>query len=128
MRAADLDNERFIVMKEGHCLGDQLLSFCERRELRPNLTFRSAQLETVQAMVCAGVGLSLVPAMAVGVGRGRRPEYRSLQSPRPERKIVAVWPRQRPLGRAAEELLNIIAASASVKKPGSRARSTGGTN
>ena len=120
LRAADLESERFIVMKEGHCLGDQVLNFCERRELRPNVTFRSAQLETVQSLVCAGVGLSLIPAMAMSSGRGRNPEYRSLQAPRPERKIVALWPKQRPLGRAAEELLNVVAACPLSKSAASR--------
>jgi LysR family transcriptional regulator, hydrogen peroxide-inducible genes activator len=38
------------------------------------------------------------------------PEYRSLVRPKPERKIVAIWPRQRPLSRAAKELLKQIAA------------------
>jgi DNA-binding transcriptional LysR family regulator len=55
----------------------------------------------------AGLGLSLIPAMAA-VARRDRPEYRPLQSPRPERKIVAVWPRQRPPGRAAGELLDVV--------------------
>ena len=32
VRLADLDREPFIVMKEGHCLGDQLLNFCEQRD------------------------------------------------------------------------------------------------
>jgi LysR family hydrogen peroxide-inducible transcriptional activator len=32
-------------------------------------------------------------------------EYRSLKPPRPERKIIAVWPKQRPPNRAALALL-----------------------
>lgn len=108
VRVSDLERERFIVMKEGHCLGDQVLNFCEQREVRPNVTFRSAQLETVQALVCAGLGLSLIPAMAVGWGRRLQPVYRPLEPPRPERKIVAAWPKHRPPGRAAETLLSLI--------------------
>ncbi len=107
---ADLENERFIVMKEGHCLGDQVLEFCTRRDLRANISFRSAQLETIQSLVCAGIGLSLIPAMAIESGRrGRRPVYRSLSAPKPERKIVAAWRRQRPPGRAAGEFLKTAA-------------------
>lgn len=106
---SDLENERFIVMKEGHCLGDQVLSFCERREFKPSITFRSAQLETIQALVQSGVGISLIPSMAAHCGRKGLPEYRSLSAPVPERKIVALWPRQRPLSRAANEFLNQIA-------------------
>jgi LysR family hydrogen peroxide-inducible transcriptional activator len=110
VRLADLEKERFIVMKEGHCLGDQVLNFCERRDLSPTVRFRSAQLETVQALVRSGVGISLVPAMATRSEREDLPQYRSLLAPKPERKIVAVWPKQRPLGRAANEFLKQISA------------------
>ncbi len=106
---AELEGEPFIVMKEGHCLGDQVLRFCDRRDLRPSISFRSAQLETVQSMVCAGLGLSLIPAMAAKAGRGSQPEYRSLATPKPQRKIVAVWPKQRPPSRATEEFLKLVA-------------------
>jgi LysR family hydrogen peroxide-inducible transcriptional activator len=64
-------------MKEGHCLGDHVLNFCERRDVKPTITFRSAQLETVQALVCSGVGISLIPAMAARSERADLPEYRS---------------------------------------------------
>jgi LysR family hydrogen peroxide-inducible transcriptional activator len=107
---ADFEKEPLIVMKEGHCLGDQVLGFCDRRELKPNISFRSAQLETIQALVCSGVGVSLIPAMAARSERKDLPKYRSLPAPGPERKIVAVWPRQRPPGRAANEFLNQIVA------------------
>ena len=35
----------------GHCLGDQVLGFCEQRDMKPTISFRSAQLETIQALV-----------------------------------------------------------------------------
>ena len=103
---ADLEHEPFIVMKEGHCLGDQVLKFCERRDLKPTIAFRSAQLETLQALVCSGMGISLVPAMAARSKRADLPEYRSVLGPKP----VAVWPKQRPIGRAASEFLKQISA------------------
>jgi LysR family hydrogen peroxide-inducible transcriptional activator len=108
VRMSDLENEKFIVMKEGHCLGDQVLGFCNRQDLQPNISFRSAQLETIQALVRSGHGLSLIPAMAAQSGRTDLPVYRPVQSPRPARKIVAVWPRHRHLGRAAGEFLKIL--------------------
>jgi LysR family hydrogen peroxide-inducible transcriptional activator len=108
--ARDIACERLIVMKEGHCLGDQVLHFCERHDGHPQISFRSAQLETIQALVYAGLGLSLIPAMAARNGRKEMPEYRSLQSPKPERKIVVVWPKQRAPSRAANEFLRMIDA------------------
>jgi LysR family transcriptional regulator, hydrogen peroxide-inducible genes activator len=108
IKVADLADDRLIVMKEGHCLGDQVLRFCERHDWRPQISFRSAQLETIQALVRAGLGISLIPAMAVQGNVDDTLEYRSLKSPRPERKIVAVWPNQRPPGRASNEMLKVI--------------------
>lgn len=105
---ADFAKERLIAMKTGHCLGEQVLGFCERQEMRPRIAFRSAQLETVQALVAAGQGISLVPAMAVRRTGRRAPVYRSLPTPRPERRIVLAWLRQRPPGRAAMELVKLL--------------------
>lgn len=107
LTAGDLEGERLIVMKEGHCLGEQVLGFCERRDLRPSIAFRSAQLETIQALVHAGLGLSLVPAMARQKGASA-PAYRSLHAPRPTRKIVAVWPKLRSPRGGAKEFLGTI--------------------
>jgi LysR family hydrogen peroxide-inducible transcriptional activator len=113
----DLAGESLIVMKEGHCLGDQVLGFCDRREVKPKISFRSAQLETVQALVASGLGISLIPAMAAQSERKDLPKYRSLQSPKPQRKIVAAWPKQRPPGRAAKEFLKLIAARFCAMRP-----------
>ena len=110
VKVSDLEGERLIVMKEGHCLGDQVLGFCDRSDLHPRISFRSAQLETIQSLVSAGLGLSLIPVMATNSALGKRLEYRSLRAPKPERRIVAAWPRQRPPGRAASEFLKRIAA------------------
>ena len=108
--AAALKGERLIVMREGHCLGDQVLGFCEHRGVQPTISFRSAQLETIHALVAAGLGLSLIPAMAARRPRAGLVEYRSIQPSRPMRKILAVWPRQRPLGRAADAFLELMSA------------------
>lgn len=108
VRVTDLQDQRLIVMKSGHCLGDQVLDFCERRDFKPKISFRGGQLETIQALVCAGIGISLIPAMATRGDRSGLPEYRSLDSPRPERRVVAVWCKQRPPSRAASEFLKIV--------------------
>lgn len=108
VRPADLEQQRLIVMKEGHCLGDQVLGFCERRQVEPQISFRSAQLETVQALVRSGVGVSLVPAMAARDQGEESLVYRSFLEPRPERKIVALWLRQPRQHRAVEAFLRVL--------------------
>lgn len=61
----DLEQETFILMKEGHCLAGQALAFCQREGFTPHVSFRSAQIETVRSFVAAGWGVSVVPEMAV---------------------------------------------------------------
>ena len=114
---ADLESEPLIVMKEGHCLGDQVVRFCDRGGIRPNLSFRSAQLETIQALVQAGLGVSLIPAMATKSFRTDLPVYRSFSAPRPNRTVVAAWPKARPPGRAVDEFLKLIRALFNPPRP-----------
>ncbi len=113
---ADLRHEQLIVMKPGHCLGDQVLGFCDRRDINPRISFRGAQLETIQALVRAGAGISLIPEMAARSDRNVAPTYRSLPAPKPARSVVAVWPKQRPPGRAADEFLKIIRSRCGTSK------------
>jgi LysR family hydrogen peroxide-inducible transcriptional activator len=112
----DLEGERLIVMKEGHCLGDQVLWFCDRRHVKASISFRSAQLETIQSLVRAGLGISLIPQMAARADRGDLPEYRSLPAPKPTRKIAAVWPRERVPGRAGYEFLKMLAGCVASRR------------
>jgi LysR family hydrogen peroxide-inducible transcriptional activator len=108
--ASDLEGERLIVLKEGHCLGDQVLGFCDRRGVHAAVSFRSAQLETIQSLVRSGLGLSLIPAMAARRRERHGLEYRSFEPPKPSRKIVAAWPVQRPPGGAATAFLQTLFA------------------
>lgn len=107
----DVEGERFIVMKEGHCLGDQVLHFCQRREMQPHVSCRSAQIETILALVESGLGLSLIPQMAAHTSRREALVFRSLIKPRPERSIIAVWSAPRPPGRATREFLKHLRAT-----------------
>jgi LysR family transcriptional regulator, hydrogen peroxide-inducible genes activator len=112
---ADFAQERLIVMKEGHCLGDQVLQFCELRQQRPVIRFRSAQLETIQSLVTAGLGISLIPTMAMLTGRNALPVYRSFPQPKPYREIVACWPQGRVPSRAAGEFLAALVRQCEAK-------------
>ncbi len=125
VRLSDLETERFILMKEGHCLGDQVLYFCNRRDFRPQVTCRSVQIETIQALVHAGLGISMVPKMAVDRSARSGPIYRSLEAPQPTRAIIALWPRQRRLSRIAGTFLDHLrqfARKRTVSRPNKTSR------
>ncbi len=106
--AADLESATFVLMKEGHCLGDQTLRFCHQSGLHPLVISRSAQVETLRGLVQAGLGISLIPKMAASQTHDSQPIYRSLEAPRPERTIAAFWNRRRPLSRAATAFLEML--------------------
>ncbi len=103
---ADLEPEKFIFMADTHCLGTQSLQFCYAKGFTPQISCRSAQMETVQALVAAGVGISLAPAMARE--SSARVSYRSLGRPKPTRTIALVWNKRRHLSCAATELREFI--------------------
>src|SRR6266542_353255 len=52
----DLREERFILLSEMHCLGEQILSFCRASGCQPRIACRSAQIATVQALIALGQG------------------------------------------------------------------------
>ena len=106
---ADVEAEKFILLKEGHCLGDQVVSFCQRRDVQPAVSLRSAQMETIQALVRSGLGVSLIPRMAVRENDVAAPVYRRLDRPRPERAIVLAWLKSRPLSRAGSAWVELLA-------------------
>lgn len=65
---ADIDPAQLILLSEGHCMRDQTLGFCpdRLREDRPEL--QAASLETMRQMIAAGIGISLMPQLAVQNG------------------------------------------------------------
>jgi len=67
-----VENDPFLLLKEGHCFRDNALSACGRANLAPNVVFESGQFSTLLAMVAAGIGVSVVPEMAVESRAGCR--------------------------------------------------------
>lgn len=61
----ELNREPFLLLKEGHCFRDSLITACQKSKMSPSVVFESGQFATILAMVSAGMGVSAVPAMAV---------------------------------------------------------------
>jgi LysR family hydrogen peroxide-inducible transcriptional activator len=104
----ELDRERFILMREGHCLGEKVLHFCQQNDFHPHVSGRSAQIQTVLSLIRAGLGISLVPHMATRQENGDGLVFRPLQKPQPTRTIAAAWPVNRPPGPAASAFLSAL--------------------
>ena len=115
----DLEREAFILMKEGHCLSGQALQFCRINGFAPQISFRSAQIETVLAFVAKGWGVSVVPEMAcTRPMRGVR--FRTLAGM--TRSIGIIHRKARPLSHASRALVDFLrdAAEGETLKPARR--------
>lgn len=62
---AELRREPFLLLRDGHCFRDTAVEACKRARLNPQVVFESGQFSSILAMVSAGVGVSVVPDMAV---------------------------------------------------------------
>jgi LysR family transcriptional regulator, hydrogen peroxide-inducible genes activator len=93
--ATDLQHEKFILMQDGHCLGNQARQFCLNSGFHPEISCRSAQISTVLAMVQAGLGISLVPEMALPSAPKEGIVYRSFDGLRPRRVLTLALSAQR---------------------------------
>lgn len=88
---AQLRDAPTVTLDPAHCLGEQVAGFCSSQQVSPSVVCRSAQLATVFELVGAGVGLSIVPAMAAARHNTPQCAYVPLAEHTLERQIVAVW-------------------------------------
>jgi LysR family hydrogen peroxide-inducible transcriptional activator len=99
----DLRSEKFILLQEDHCLGNQVIGFCNQHDFHPRIVFECGQLATVQSLVEAGIGISLIPQMAIKATPTLI--YRQLENPRPKRSIAVVTRSKRHQKVAVQEFL-----------------------
>lgn len=105
----DLDGETLLLLEDGHCLRDQALAACRLAKVREAPDFRATSLETLRQMVAAGVGITLLPSLAVEQQEVRAPSMvvRRFVEPEPSRTIAAAW---RP-GCAREETITHVCST-----------------
>jgi LysR family transcriptional regulator, hydrogen peroxide-inducible genes activator len=97
---AQLHDSPAVTLDPAHCLGEQVAEFCSSRQVSPSVVCRSAQLATVFELVGAGIGVSIVPAMAAARYNTPQCAYVPLAEHALTREIVAVW--RRGAARSAE--------------------------
>jgi LysR family hydrogen peroxide-inducible transcriptional activator len=93
IKIQDLKGQTLLLLEDGHCLRDQALEVCSRVDVREVEDFRATSLETLRQMVVAGLGITLLPELAVEspFGSQRGMTIRQFASPRPSRTVGAVW-------------------------------------
>jgi LysR family hydrogen peroxide-inducible transcriptional activator len=100
----DLRGESFVMLRDGHCFRDLSIAACIHARVTPHIVFESGQFSSLFAMVAAGVGISLVPEMAIDRNAGCH--YVRLNDARATRTIVAAVLRGRSLNRVQQAFLS----------------------
>jgi len=113
LKVADIMAEKLLLLDEGHCLRDQALDVCGTGS-RGREEVRATSLETLRQMVGMGLGLTLLPALAVDAGpraSKRSVEIRPFKAPPPGRTIGLVWRKRAPFPETFERLAATLKAS-----------------
>ena len=103
---------RLLLLEEGHCFRDQALSFCKMHS-SPRELLDASSLSTLVQMVSAGVGVTLIPEMAVSVEtRSAAVSVARFRNPQPSRTIGMVWRKTSPLARQLTQISEVVCLSA----------------
>jgi LysR family hydrogen peroxide-inducible transcriptional activator len=116
---------RLLLLEEGHCFRDQALSFCSMQS--PREVLDASSLSTLVQMVGAGIGVTLIPEMAVAVETRSAPvSVARFKNPQPSRTIGMVWRKTSPLARQLLQISEVVSFSAEALRGAKR--HAGGAN
>ena len=115
---------RLLLLEEGHCFRDQALSFCNMQSSPPREVLDASSLSTLVQMVGAGIGVTLIPEMAVGVEtRSASVSVARFKNPQPVRTIGMVWRKTSPLAGQLQQISEVICLAADALREQREAQS-----
>ena len=111
MASSEIDETRLLLLEDGHCLKDHALSACARPELRAEATMMGTSLHTIVQMIDNGLGLTMLPDMALKAGILDHTGLvaRPLDAANPSRRIALVWRRGSPREKDFQLLATALA-------------------
>ena len=109
--ASLIDETRLLLLEDGHCLKDHALSACNRPELRAEATMLGTSLHTIVQMVDNGLGMTMLPEMALKAGILDHTNIvaRPLDADNAVRRIALVWRRASPREKDFQLLAEALA-------------------
>ncbi|MFM2371312.1 MAG: hypothetical protein RIS85_1034, partial [Pseudomonadota bacterium] len=93
-----IDETRLLLLEDGHCLKEHALAACNRPEMRASATMIGTSLHTLVQMVDNGLGLTMLPQMAIDAGilHDTNIVARPLKADHAWRDIALIWRRNSP--------------------------------
>ncbi len=113
LKVPDIMDQKLLLLDEGHCLRDQALDVCGANS-KGREEVRATSLETLRQMVGMGLGMTLLPALAVDAGpriNKKSVEIRPFKAPVPGRTIGLAWRKRAPFPETFERLAETLKAS-----------------
>ncbi len=108
-----LRDRRLLLLEEGHCFRDQALSFCNIQSMLPRDGLDGSSLSTLVQMVGAGIGVTLIPQMAVPVETRSAPVcVARFAGPQPSRTIGMIWRKTSPLAERLSDVADAVRQAA----------------
>ncbi|KRE14434.1 LysR family transcriptional regulator [Bosea sp. Root483D1] len=110
---------RLLLLEEGHCFREQALSFCNAkpRAVQSRDLLDASSLSTLVQMVDAGLGVTLIPEMAVAVEtRSASVSITYFREPEPSRTIGMVWRKTSPLAKQLLQIAELVRQSAWTRR------------
>lgn len=106
---------RLLLLEEGHCFREQALSFCNLNAGPPREILDGSSLSTLVQMVGAGIGVTLIPEMALAVETRAAPVSTArFRDPQPRRTIGMIWRKTSPLSRQLLQVAEVVRRSAEM--------------
>lgn len=107
--SAHLNEMKLLLLEEGHCFRDQALSFCDMQSETAREGLDASSLSTLVQMVGAGIGVTLIPEMAVAVEtRSAQVAVNAFPEPEPTRRVGMIWRKTSPLASKLSEIADLI--------------------
>lgn len=100
---------RLLLLEEGHCFREQALSFCDMGAVRPREILDGSSLSTLVQMVGAGIGVTLIPEIAMPVEtRSADVSIARFADPQPSRTIGMIWRKTSPIAKQLTEVAEVV--------------------
>ncbi len=89
----DLEGREMLLLEEGHCLRGQALEVCSAAGANENARFHASSLETLRYMVGEGMGMTLMPQLAIPKKqkKGDMIQYIAFNDPKPNRRVGLLY-------------------------------------
>jgi LysR family hydrogen peroxide-inducible transcriptional activator len=118
-RPEEMAPENLLLLEDGHCLREHALAACDLDGARRNPGFQGTSLYTLVQMVANGLGLTLLPQMAIdaGIVRGLDVAVVPLGGDLPHRRIGLVWRRTSGRKETFRQLGQVLKAEMEAGNP-----------